>query len=1144
MAHESAASVGIAAFVAHLKTLGIVLTAAGDRLRLSAPKDVLTPALRDQLQQRKTEILAYLSANAAPEPLVVTPIGRAAPIDLAVAQERIWFLHQMAPTSSAYHVGGAVRLTGRFVPAAFELSWSELTQRHELLRTVFTTVDGRPVMRILPSAVPSIDRVDLAALPAQEREEAMIACALAAQARPFDIERGPCWRVSVIRMSDTEHATVLSMHHLIADYWSLAILSGEFCSLYAGHLAGRPTLLPALRVQFADFAVAQRAWLEGPRLQGQLAYWRAQLAGLTVAELPLDRPRTAGAAAIPAKGRVALSSPLLSGLRELAAAERATLYMVMVAAFNVVLSRYTGSTDVTVGTPISNRPSDDVERVVGMFVNTLVFRTNVAGNPSFRDLLRRVRDVALDAYANQDVSFDQLVSALRPERDGRSPFFQVLFNVLNAPTKVLRLEGLEFSPVRLPPSAAQFDLNVMIESQNEEAEHNALTFFYDRALFDPATMERMFGHYMRVLDLVVATPDIALDAIDLLGDAERQQQLGAWNTTAQPLPDDQTVVSLFETRAKATPDAVAVICGEASITYAGLNARANAIAAGLRRLDLGDERLVGICLHRSIDMVAALYGVLKAGAAYIPLDPTFPADRLAFMVEDATAAVILSEKGLRATLPPSGTRVVCLDEPADLFWQATPDERPSAPPRQADRAYILYTSGSTGRPKGVEIGHRAFVNFLLSMSRAPGMTAADRLLAVTTLSFDIAGLELCLPLITGARIVLATRDEAMDPARLADLIRRHAITVMQATPATWRLLLDDGWTGADGLTVLCGGEAMPRDLANRLVPAIRALWNMYGPTETTVWSTVERVTSGDDTISIGRPIDNTLVYVLDAQLQVTPVGVPGELFIGGEGVARGYFRRPELTASRFVTNPFSSRPDARMYRTGDLARFRGDGRLEYLGRLDSQVKVRGFRIELGEIESVLMTCRGVKQAAVVVRNDHGDAALAAYVVPLDGGSISADTVREHARQHLPPYMIPAFIVEIGSLPLTPNGKVDRKALPAPPAPAAEAMALPTNDTESAVAAIWAEVLKLSVGTGGREFFRSGRALATARPGPAPPRRAAAAAGVDAGPVPVPDGQGAVRPDGTAVRGDRQSRRPGADGSPARRARTAARDADP
>ncbi|ODS52928.1 MAG: hypothetical protein ABS36_15865 [Acidobacteria bacterium SCN 69-37] len=1072
--------------VRDLEARGISLTVVGDRLRLSAPTGVVTPELRETLQAQKPAILAYLLERAATDaPLSLSPVSRQNPIPLAVAQERIWFLHQLSPESAAYNIGGALRLRGRLVPEVQARVWTALVARHEALRTVFTTVDGQPVMRVLPSAALEFDQQDLSASPVDEHEALIRTRALEYMARPFDIERGPLWRVCLLRLAEDHHVSVVSMHHLVSDHWSMTILTGEFCRLYTAFVQGQPIELPSLPVQYVDYAVAQRAWIDGPRLQAPVDYWRRQLADLTVVELPADRARTPIADGRPGWSWSPLPAPLLARLRDLAAARHATLFMVLVAAWKIVQSRYTGTTDVTVGTPISSRPVRDVEQVVGMFVNTLVLRTDMSGSQTFDELLARVRQVALDAYANQDVSFDHLVSVLKPARDGRTPFFQVLFNVLNAPVEPIRLPGLHAEPVRLHMPGIQFDLNIVVETEQPDPAQNGMAVSFDRHLFDEATIARLMAHYVRVLDAVVAAPSCRIDDIDLLDDRERHTIVTAWNATADPLPAGETVVTLFDARAQAQPDAVAVVADGVETTYATLHRRARAIARTLSRLDLGPARIVGLCLHRSSDMVAAVYGVMMAGAAYLPLDPAFPADRLAYMVQDSTTTVVLSERTLLAHVP-DGVTVICLDD-SDAVDDDIDDAGAIGSPTLDDRAYVLYTSGSTGRPKGVEIPHRAFLNFLLSMAREPGMRETDRLLAVTTLSFDIAGLEICLPLSVGARVVVASRDDAVDPARIARLLATQAITVMQATPATWRLLLDDGWEGDSGLTVLCGGEAMPPDLARRLCAATGAVWNMYGPTETTIWSTIARVEAGgDEVVSIGRPIANTQVYVLDDRRRPVPIGVPGELFIGGDGVAIGYFQRPELTASRFVPDPFSGKPGARLYRTGDLARFREDGRLECLGRLDGQVKVRGFRIELGEVEAVLARCAGVRQVATVVRSVQGDdAVLAAYVVADDR---SADTgtlieaVRGHARRHLPPYMVPAYIVTIEALPLTPNGKIDRRALPAPsPVSTATAGAPPSTSMESRLAAIWAEVLHLpDVPVDGNFFDLGGHSLLLAQ----------------------------------------------------------------
>jgi amino acid adenylation domain-containing protein len=768
-----------------------------------------------------------------------------------------------------------------------------------------------------------------------------------------------------------------------------------------------------------------------------------------------------------------LPPELLKAATALGQRERASLFMVLAAAFNAMMARYTGQADLAIGTPIANRRATAVEGLIGTFVNTLVFRTDVSGNPTFRTLLGRIRGTALDAFANQDLSFERLVSELQPAREtNRSPLFQILFNVQNARADVPRLPGVRADLAQLPREATQFDLTISIDTELAGRFHCA----YNPDLFDAEKIEAMFDHYRNILEHVTRTPDVPLSDLTLMGSAERTRMLREWNDTRDERGFEDTVLTLFQRQSRTAPSAIAVQCGDTSLTYAELDERSDRIAGYLQARGAGPETLVGICLDRSVDLLVTLLGVLKAGAAYLPLDPAFPAERLAFMIEDSAAPLIVTETRLRHLLPAATqASIVRLDVEAEAIDAADATGERS-PADGGDLAYVLYTSGSTGRPKGVQITHRSLANLLLSMQREPGMTASDRLLSVTTLSFDIAGLELFLPLVTGARVCLATREDATDPARLAGLIEAGAITMMQATPATWRMLLEDGWAGRPELTILCGGEAMPRDLAAQLLPRARTVWNMYGPTETTIWSTVERVSAGDEPVSIGRPIANTEVYVLDRQLQPVPAGMPGELYIGGDGVARGYLNRPDLTAERFVRDPFSGRQDARIYRTGDLARFLRDGRLECLGRLDQQIKLRGFRIELGEIEAVLTSHDAVAAAVVTLRTDHArEPRLVGYVVPAAGSNVEVDALRTYLRERLPSYMVPSQVVELDRLPLTPNGKADRAALPAPPPPAGASSPSQsaTSPAERVMAGIWAELLNVPEVRPDDDFFELG-----------------------------------------------------------------------
>ncbi|MEA2599254.1 MAG: hypothetical protein QOF89_246, partial [Acidobacteriota bacterium] len=707
--------------------------------------------------------------------------------------------------------------------------------------------------------------------------------------------------------------------------------------------------------------------------------------------------------------------------------------------------------DVVVGTPIANRTRAELEGLIGFFVNTLVLRTDLGGDPTVSEILPRVRETALGAYAHQDLPFEYLVERLQPQRDlSRNPLFQLMFNLLNAPVERMESGSLALSPLEAQGSTSLFDLQVYVR---ETPRGLSTAWEYATDLFDASTMERLARHFGNVLSGITEHPEAHLSELPLLDEAERDQILVEWNATDREIPLG-CVNEWIAAQASRTPDAVAVVFGGESLTYRQLDRRANGLALRLLELGVGPEVRVGIALERSLEMVVALLGVLKAGGSYVPLDPSYPAERLAFMREDAGLAEVLTEESLHeipevARAPRSGVG-------AD------------------NAAYVIYTSGSTGRPKGVQISHGALANFLASMSETPGLTSEDRLLAVTSLSFDITGLELYLPLMVGGRVVLASREEAADGQRLQELIAESGATVLQATPATWRLLLESGWEGGEGLKALCGGEALSPVLAAALRPKVGSLWNVYGPTETTVWSTAEEI-QGEGPILVGRPIANTEAYVLDGAGQPVPVGVPGELLLGGAGLARGYLGRPELTAERFVPAPFGT--GLRLYRTGDLARYRADGRLECLGRIDTQVKVRGFRIELGEIEAALGGHPEVATAVVVAREEaSGDRRLVAYVVPRRTGADLSDELRSWVRQSLPDYMVPAAWMFLAELPLTPNGKVDRKALPAPISEAGGAVA-PRTPTEEVLAGIWARVLGLeSVGSEDSFFHLGGHSL--------------------------------------------------------------------
>jgi amino acid adenylation domain-containing protein len=1040
-----------------------------------------TPTVAGLAEQIETALQAERPASAPP----LLPVGRDQPLPLSFSQERMWFIHQLQPDSSAYNMGALTRLTGYLNLAALEHGFSEIARRHEDLRTTFATVDGQPVQVIAAEQTWHVNVVDLQAWPEAERESEALRLIRSEARQPFDLQRGPLLRLTLYCFGPDVHLLFVAMHHIISDAWSMGILSRELMTLYNASVAGQPVTLPALEIQYADFAAWQRQRMTGETLVNQIAYWRGKLAGVAVLDLPTDRPRPIIQSQHGAMQSADLPASLLEGLHRLNQKKGVTLFMTTLAAFQVLVQRYTGQTDVAIGVPIANRHQLAIENLIGTFVNTLVLRTDLTGDPTFNEVLDHVRDTALEAFTHQDLSFAQLVAELQPERDtSHSPLFQLMFNVINVPTPALNLTGLDVTYIEVDRGGAQFDLNcTVIDVPNLQR----VNISYNTDLFDADTITRFIQHYKNLLESIVFRPGLHISEFPILTEAERRQLLWEWNDTATDYPRTKCVQHLFEEQVERTPHAAAVISQslrqrvEEHVTYHELNQRANQLARYLGKLGVGPGVYVGISIERSVEMVVGLLGILKAGGAYVPLDPAFPRERLAFMLQDSQVPVLLTQQDLLSELPAHSARTVCLDTDWETIAQEGAENlEGGATP--FDLAYILYTSGSTGKPKGVEIPHRALTNFLLSMQTEPGLTVHDVLVSVTTLSFDIAGLELYLPLITGARVVVVSHEVAADGALLLKAIDRHSATVIQATPATWRIMIDSGWTSTPDLKMLCGGEALPRDLANQILDRGGTLWNMYGPTETTIWSSTYEVKRGDEPIHLGHPIANTQFYILDARLQPTPIGVPGELYIGGDGVARGYLKRLDLTAERFLDNPFVASAQAdgsgveRIYKTGDLARYRADGTIEFLGRADFQVKVRGFRIELGDIEAALLQHVQVRQAVVVAREDRpGDKRLVGYVIPENDPAPPGSALRAFLKERLPDYMVPTLFVVLDKLPLTPNGKVDRRALPKPEAAASEPRVhvAPRTPLEETVATIWAQVLKIEQVGAHDNFFELG-----------------------------------------------------------------------
>ncbi len=1005
------------------------------------------------------------------------------PVPLSFAQEQLWFLDQLTYGSPVYNIVDVIRFGGRYDAEALKRALNELTRRHEVLRTAFSHTDGKPMQNILPTVDLALSEVDLGLLEEKEREHEWTRVVRDQGRKPFDLSQAPLLRGTMVHLSPQEHRLLLTIHHIIADEWSMEVIHREVNKLYNAFSHGRPSPLQELPIQYADFAVWQRDWLQGEVLQKQTSYWKKELTGAPfVLELPTDKLRPAMQSFRGATEIFAMPHDVLQMLKDLGRQEQATLFMILEAGFMALLYRYTGQDDILVGTPIAGRTHSETENLIGYFLNTIVLRAKFTERLNFRSLLQQMRERALGAYAHPDIPFEHLVTELGPERDpSRTPLFQVMFvqHDANGVSQVSKVSGNR----ALETGTSKFDLTLVL-SETENGLEGLIEYSTD--LFEADTIRRMCGHYGTLLEAIARDPDRNISLLPMLTHAERQQLLVEWNATKADYPRERCLHELFEAQAERAPERIAVKVGATALTYAELDNHANRMAQALRSRGVSRGQRVGLCVERGADMLAAVLGILKAGAAYVPLDPLFPQERLRFMAEDAQLTLLVSTTALAGPFGLPRERQLLLDADAKTIAAAPnthlPVDAHTAQPE--DPAYVIYTSGSTGKPKGVVVPHRAVVNFLISMAREPGLRADDVLVAVTTLSFDIAVLELQLPLSLGATVVIATRDDAMDGNALIALFEQHRATIMQATPVTWRLLLEAGWRCRVPFKALVGGEALPQELADQLLARGVELWNMYGPTETTVWSTCVRIFDTSLGITIGKPIANTTVLILDEQKNLCPIGVPGELCIGGDGVALGYWNRPELTADRFIPDPFSAAPGAMLYRTGDRARLRNDGALEHLGRLDFQVKLRGFRIELGEIEAILARHPAVRQGVVVVTGETaGDKRLVAYLVPNEGQASPESLLQDYLRETLPEYMVPNTFVMLEKFPLTPNGKIDRKSLSlmTDNRPVMKSAYLaPRTETEHTLAAIWKEVLRLEkIGVNDNFFELGGSSLSSA-----------------------------------------------------------------
>ncbi len=1001
------------------------------------------------------------------------------PTPLSSPQERLFLLDRIMPGLAAYNVPTLVRVPATLDADLLRAALNAIVSRHEILRTSIRLIDGVPAQEVAPAGEVELTLADVRSLARSEREDEAQRILGDLACRSFDLAGDVLLRAGLVHLDEDEDLLLVVFHHVASDHASSGLLFAELDQIYSSLRDGAEPSLPDLPIQYGDFARWQRERLAGPDLEELLDYWTERLTGAPARlELPADRPRPSVQSHSGRLCEFELTPAEAAPLRELARGQEASLFMVLLAGFKALVHRYTGVQDVVIGSPVSGREHEETASLLGYFSNTLALRTDLSDDPTLAELLARVKQTTLEARAHQELPFEKLVEALNPERNqSHSPIFQVLlgFDVAeDAPT----LAGRTLERLPVPGwQWSRFDLSIVLREREDGSLRAQLEYSTD--LFDESTIERLVDHYRTVLTAGARGPEQRLSELPILTSAERARMLVDWNATARDY-DRRCLHEQFAEQAARRPDAIAIVTARERISYGELDRRSNQLARELIDLGVREGALVAICLERSVDLLVAMLGVLRTGAAYVPIEPTYPPQRQERLVADADAPVLITQESHLGVIDPPGASVLCVDRD-----RARLDAQPDGPLEIAvdpdALAYVIYTSGSTGEPKGVEIRHRSVANLIAEMRERPGIGEGDVLANLTTPAFDLSVPDWYLPLTSGARLAIVPREATLDGVDLADWLTRTGATIVQATPTTWQMLVDAGWKGSEQLKIVCGGEALPRGLAEELLVRGSCLWHMYGPTETTVWSSVIELHPGDGSPPLGGPIANTRLYVLDAHSEPVPVGVPGELYIGGDGVARGYHKRPELTAERFVADPFSFASSERLYRTGDLVRWRESGTLEFLGRIDHQVKLRGFRIELQEIEAVLSTHEDVGATVVVVREDSpGDRRLVAYVTSAGDRAPEEEQLRRLLKSNLPPFMVPSTFVVLDALPVTPNGKLDRASLPAPDGSRpdlARPYTAPQGPVEESLASIWREVLTVDrVGVDDSFFDLGGHSL--------------------------------------------------------------------
>jgi amino acid adenylation domain-containing protein len=1078
--------------IRQMHDLGIRLRLRNDKLLCTALPGAITDDVKRALALHKNDIVALLSGHENPGSGDIPRSSRESDLPLSFAQQRIWFLHQLDPADPSYNIPGALKLIGEFDFAAFRRAIEEIVRRHESLRTTFSSSEGVARQTIAERFEIALPIIDLSHLPPEIRDFEVRQWLEEDAHRPFELSSGPLIRVATLnlgtslRSNEPEHIVVFTLHHIVSDGWSRGVLMDEFVSLYAAFVDDRPSPLPELPVQYADYAEWQRRRLSGAFLDRELAYWRDKLAGAPSGlDLPTDYPRPSVRSHRGANHEFSIPEDLSNNLNSLARREGATAFEIFVAAFQILLSRHSGQTDFCIGTPVANRGRPELDGMIGILVDTLVLRSDLSGDPTFIDFLRQVHETTIEAKIHQELPFERLVEELRPIRDmGRPPLFQVMFAYQRAPTRAMILPRLRIEPISLDNGAAKFDITLSLIEKERGLEGS---IEYSTDLFGPLTVERFARRYVELLKGIVTAPQSRIGDLPMLDAFDARRILVDWNDTGANFPLGQCLHEPIEAVAAASPHSIAVIHGDAALSYGELNAKANRLARRLVQIGVGPEKLVGLCAERSVKMVIAILAILKAGGAYLPLDPDYPPERLAYVIDDARPLVTLVQDHLRALLPSCASMLTLDDdisepgtEPGecDLGRRATPH----------NPAYVIYTSGSTGRPKGVVAPHVGVVNRIEWMQERFGLSSDDVVFQKTPFSFDVSVWEFFWPLRIGARLVVAAPGDHREPARLTEVIARERVTTLHFVPSMLRAFLETAECGRlKSLTrVLCSGEELSADLRDRFYRSLSAeLYNLYGPTEASidVSSYACRREDEDLNVPIGRPIWNTQLFVLDKGMRPVPQGCAGELFIGGVSLARGYLNRPDLTAERFLPHPFGAMGE-RLYRTGDLVRHLADGSIIFVGRVDHQVKIRGFRIELAEIEAALLRISGVKEAVVTTHESRpGEKSLVAHVVQTVNAELTASTLRASLARELPDYMTPTSYVLLDSLPLTASGKIDRKALPAPDIESqiTTRYVAPSTPLEESLCRSWAEILGLErVGVKDNFFELGGHSLLAVR----------------------------------------------------------------